>query len=302
MHYPYSISPYIQTNMAQAMQAMMGGGPLPPNCVILAMPMKQAHQMFPQLMMNYGSGSGGGGGGGGGGVLALSQPPSYYSRIYQPQIGPYPNNPQSNALVPYSSQYAQGYNQNYNYPIVPYTDHSSKSKRKHRPGAGYRSEPHSNVYNSSSFDTHMENLSWSRLFNHHHHHHHHHHQHHQHDSKQRQKNQGAISYEPKGAPSKAQQPKAGNARTLSTLSSTSSSSTPSDESIRRVTVTVKPPTDMSMPQPQTNGSLPFKYSSEFVPGSGKQSSQKLHKKDTKVRSDDVFIIKKTQPPQPSTKK
>ncbi|CAF0876787.1 unnamed protein product [Rotaria sp. Silwood1] len=294
MNYPYSAAPYFQATMAQAMQAIMTGSPLPSNCIVVAVPMEQAKQMFPQLMTNYASG---------GNAMVFSRPSSYYGQLYQPQIGPYSNNQQSNALVPYSNYNSPGYNQNYNYPVVPYVDYNHQSKKTNHHGKKYHSEPHSNVYNSSSFDTHMDNLSWSRLFGRHHHHHHYHH------SKQQRQDQGAISYEQKASSSK-QQPQHQvpplDSVTLSSLSSTSSSSTTSDESIRRVNVSTKQPAILSSSkQQQIKGSLPFKYSSDFVPDNGKQQSQqsqKSNKQNTKVRADDVFYVKTVQPSQPTSKK
>ncbi|CAF0841627.1 unnamed protein product [Rotaria sordida] len=290
MNYPYPTSPYMPTTMAQAMQALMTGNPLPPNCFVVAIPMEQAQQMFPQLMMNYVSG---------GSAKVFSQPSSYYGQLYQPQPGQYPNNQQSNALVPYSNYHSQGYHQNYNYPMVPYVDYNNQSKRKDHYGKNYRSEPHSNVYNSSSFDSHMNNLSWSRIFGRHHPH-----------VKQRQHEQGAIGYEQKPTSSKQQQQQqqqqqtyTTHSLTLSSLTSTSSSSTTSDESIRRVTVSTKQPVELSSSkQQQTKGSLPFKYSSDFVPGNEKQKLQKSNRRDTHLKSDDVFFVKMAQQSQPSSKK
>jgi hypothetical protein len=102
----------------------------------------------------------------------------------------------------------------------------------------------------------MDDLSWSRLFDH--------------PSRKHYKQQN----QPSGNSSKPQR----------SDSSTSSSSTTSDETIRRVNVTNKQSSNINFKQ-QTKGSLPFKYSSEFVPGIGKQQSQK-------IKSNDVFIIKK----------
>jgi hypothetical protein len=275
MNYPYSMSPYIQTAMAQAMQAIITGSPLPPNCMVVTIPIQQAQQMFPQLMMNYASG---------GGAMTFPQQPSYYDQLYQPQISPYQNQPLSNAVVPYSNYYSQGYNQ----PIVPYTDYNHKSKKKNRNGKNNRLEPHSNVYNSSSFDSDMDNLSWSRLFGTHNHIRH---------SKQQKQDQAALNYNQKYK----RQDRAADSLTSSSSSSsstTTSSSTTSDETIRRVNLSTKQPSSQSSSlKQQTKGSLPFKYSSEFVPGTGKQQqSQKSNKKETKVKYDDVFVVKKTQPP------
>lgn len=282
MNYQYSMSPYIQAAMAQAMQAIMSGGPLPSNCVIVTIPFQQAQQMFPQLMLNYASGGSGG--------SAISQQQSYYDQGYQPQINPYQYNQPSNALVPYSNFYSPNYNPNYNYPVVPYGGPHTKSKKKNRRSKQNPLQPHSNVYNSSSFDTDMRNLSWSRLFGTHHPRRH---------SKQASKDQSALSYDQK---SKRRTQSAGSS---TSSSSGSSSTTTSDETIRRVTVSTKPPlvpTTSSLKQ-QTKSSLPFKYSSEFVPGIGKQQqqqqqSQKSNKKEVKLKSDDVFVIKRSPPPPP----
>jgi hypothetical protein len=224
MNYPFSTpSPYIHAAMSHAFQAMMAGGALPPNCVIMAMPMQQAQQILPQLMRNSVMG---------GGPMTYPQPPPYYGP------SPYTNNPP----LP---------QQNYNYPIVPYKN--SKKKHSHPP------QPHSNIYNSSSFDSYMDDLSWSRLFDH--------------PSRKNYKHQPQQN-QTSGNSSKPQR----------SDSSTSSSSTTSDETIRRVNVTNKQSSNINFKQ-QTKGSLPFKYSSEFVPGIGKQQSQK-------IKSNDVFIIKK----------
>ena len=285
MNYPYPIDPYIQNTMAQAMQAMISGGPLPTNCFVVALPMHQAQQMFPQMMMNYAPGAGAM-------MVPQVQP---YGQLYQPQIGPYPIGPPSNALAPY---YPPGYGQNFNYPLVPYYGPQQGQKRltkKNRRGKRNRNEPHSNVYNSSSFDTDMSNLSWSRLFGNHHHR----------RSKRTNSDQAALNYDGKGQ----QRGNSADSSTTSTSSSTSftSSSTTSDETIRRVNVTTKPPAGpSSSSKQQTKGSLPFKYSSEFVPGTGKQqgppppASQKSTKKEVKLRSDDVFVVKKTAPSSSTT--
>jgi len=267
--------PSIQTAMAQAIQAIMAGGPLPPNCYIITVPIQQAQQMFPQLMMNYAANSG---------AMMFSQQPSYYGQLYQPQIGPYQNYQPSNALVPYSNYYPQGYDQYSNYPVVPYNAYPNKSKKQNRYGKKNRSEPHSNVYNSSSFDSDMRNLSWSRLFGNHHHRRH---------LKEHQ-DQTALSYDQK---SKRRDHSADSSTSSSSI--TSSSSTTSDETIRRVNVLNNQSSALSSSsKQQTKSSLPFKYSSEFVPGIGKQQQQqqwsKSNRKEARVRSDDVFIVKKTE--------
>lgn len=269
----------MQNTMAQAMQAIISGGPLPANCFVVALPMHQAQQMFPQMMMNYAPGAGAM-------MLPHVQP---YGQLYQPQMGPYPIAPPSNAMLPY---YPPGYGQNYNYPLVPYNGPQQGQNglnKKSRRGKRNRNDPHSNVYNSSSFDTNMSNLSWSRLFGTHHHR----------RSKRTHSDQAALSYD-----GKVQQ--RGSSSDSSTSSSTSftTSSTTSDETIRRVNVTTKPPAgpSSSSSKQQTKGSLPFKYSSEFVPGTGKQqgqpsgnTSQKSTKKEVKLRSDDVFVVKRPAP-------
>jgi len=89
--------------------------------------------------------------------------------------------------------------------------------------------------------------------------------------------QAALSYDKK---TKLNQ----SSSTTSSSTTTSSSSTTSDETIRRVNVTNKPSSNNNSKQ-QTKGSLPFKYSSEFIPGINKQQTQN-------IKSNDVFIIKK----------
>lgn len=288
MNYPYPISPYIQNAMAQAMQAIATGGPLPANCFVMAIPMQQVPQIFPQMMMNYAPGAG-----------AMMYPQIQpYGQLYQPQIGSYPINQPAIAPPPY---YALGYGQNYNYPLVPYygpqqQQQQYQSKKNTRRGKRNRTDPHSNVYNSSSFDTDMDNISWSRLFGN---------QHHRQQSKQTNSDQAALNYERKG-----QQRGQSSGSSDTSSSSFTTSSTTSDETIRRVNVTTNPPTGpASSLKQQTKGSLPFKYSSEFVPGTGKQqpgpppapSTGKGTKKEMKLRSDDVFIVKKTQPSSTASK-
>jgi hypothetical protein len=268
MNYPYSISPNIQAAMLQAMQAIMSGGPLPPHCFIVTIPIQQAQQIFPQLMLNYASGGG------------ATMYPQQYGQVYQPQISSYPAiQAPSQPVAPYSNYYSQGYN----YPVVPYVDHNNKSKKKASYGKREPLQPHSNVYNSSSFDSHMDNLSWSRLFSRHH---------------SKQKDHAALNHDKKSGSSKKQQD-----TTLNSLTSTTSSSTTtSDETIRRVNVSTKPPSGSSSSKLLPKSSLPFKYSSEFIPGTGKQPTQKASKKDFKIKSDDVFVVKKTEQSQPSSQK
>ena len=262
------MSPYVQSTMAQAMQAMLTGAPLPANCYVMSIPMEQAQQMFPQVMT--------GGVSGFGGPLMYAPPPSYYGQGYPGiSVTPYPL---GNALVPYGQHYGQGYGQVPNYPMIDY----AKSKKKGRRGRKAHSEPHSNLYNSSSFDSHMENLSWSRLFDRHHRRSH---------SQPNKRHSNALSYDQKSGSSKQR-----TATRSASLSSSGSSTTTSDETIRRVNLSTKQPSTSSAPKQQTKSSLPFKYSSEFVPGvGGKQSSQKSSKKEGKLRSDDVFVVQKTPP-------
>ncbi|UJR35365.1 hypothetical protein I4U23_028122 [Adineta vaga] len=279
MSYPYAVTPYIQTAMAQAMQAVFSGSPLPPNCYIVAMPMQQAQQLFPQIMMNFAAN-------GGAGVMMFAQQSSFYGLPYSSNAQ-YPENIPNNAVVPYQNYYPQGYNTNYNYPIVPYNgDSDNKSKKKTRESRKKTTEPHSNVYNSSSFDSYMRHLSWSRLFERHH-------------NKEQMKDQAALSYDQKSTPLKKQRSQSANSSTLSSLtSSSSSSSTTSDETIRRVDVSTKQSNGTSSStKQQVKSSLPFKYSSEFIPGTGKEQTSKP-KKESKVKIDDVFVIKKppTTPP------
>lgn len=209
MNYPYPPpSPYMHAAMSHALQAMMSGAPLPPNCVIMAMPISSGQPMHPQLMINS---------------------PYYAQRTYTKNTRHQPTPPKQN------------------YPIVSY----KKLKRK-------PVQPHPNIYNSSSFDSYMHHLSWSRLF----------------DRPSRKKNvKPSIPAEVPKAP-----------RLNSSSSSSSSSSTTSDETIRRVDVTNKPSTNPD-PRQQINGTLQFKYSSEYIPGIGKQQSQKL-------KPNDIFFIKK----------
>lgn len=205
MNYPYPpSSPYIHAAMSHALQVMMSGAPLPPNCLIMAMPIPSGQPMLPQLMIN--------------------------SPYYAPS--PYTKNTRHQPTPPKA-----------NYPIVSY----KKLKRK------VPVQPHPNIYNSSSFDSYMHHLSWSRLF----------------DRPSRKTVKPPI-------PSEA-------LKTPRLNSSSSSSSTTSDETIRRVDVTNKPPNNPDSKQP-INGTLPFKYSSEYIPGIGKQSQ--------KLKSNDVFFIKK----------
>lgn len=208
--------------------------------------------------------------------MIYAPPPAYYGQAYPPiAMAAYPPN---NALVPYGQHFGQGYGQAPNYPMIGY----NKSKKKGRRGRQGRSEPHSNVYNSSSFDSHMANLSWSRLFERHHRRHH---------SQPNKRNSNALSYDQKSAsPKQHGGPRSGR------RSSSASSTTTSDETIRRVNLSSKQGSTVSAPKQQTKSSLPFKYSSEFIPGiAGKQSSQKPSRKEDKVRSDDVFVVQKSPP-------
>ncbi|CAF0828310.1 unnamed protein product [Rotaria sp. Silwood1] len=237
MNYPYpTSSPYMQAAMSQAVKTVMNGGALPPNCRFMPMPFQQVQQMLPQLMRTPAIGS----------KDPNIFPPqtSYYSP------SPYTNKPQPRGPIP---------RQNYKYPMVAYKNNNKKSKKP------IRQQPHSNIYNSSSFDSYMRNLSWSRLFNHRH----------RKSSKQRSQDHPSTNYDKKSNSSEKQR---------SNSSTTTSSSTTSDETIRRVNVVNKPSSNINPKQP-TEGSLPFKYSSEFVPGTSKQQPQS-------IKSNDVFIVKK----------
>ena len=272
----------MQSTMAQAMQAILSGAPLPPNCFVVAIPMHQAQQLLPQIMSSYAANMANG-------VMMFSQQSSFYGLPYSPNP-PYPDNSQSNALVPYKNYYSPNYNSNYNYPLVPYngdSDNKMKSK-KTRQYRNKNARPHSNVYNSSSFDSYMRNLSWSRLFERHH-------------DKEQGTDQAALGYDQKPTPPKKQRAQSANSSTLSSLtSSSSSSSTTSDETIRRVDVSTKQSNGTtSSSKQQVKSSLPFKYSSEFVPGTDKEQSSKS-KKESKVKIDDVFVVKTPPTTPPST--
>ena len=243
MNYPFATpSPYIQAAMAQALQALMSGGPLPPNCVVMAMPYSQGQQMLPPMMMNGATGPAAD-------PIHYPSPMGYYGQV---PLSPYTNNPASRAVVPHSGNNAP----NYNYPVVSHKD-SHKSKKK----TTTHQQPHSNIYNSASFDSYMRHLSWSRLFDH------------PPRKNSKEQNPGVINQDGNAAQ---------NPRSSSTGSSTSS--TTSDETIRRVNVTNQQASNVSSKQ-QPKGSLPFKYSSEFVPGAAKQPSQK-------IKSNDIFVVRK----------
>ena len=264
-------SPYIQAVMGQAMQAIITGAHLPSNCYVMSIPIEQAQQMFPPwLMANTAT------------PMIYAPPVSYYGQSYPPMSTPYMDYPQSNALVPYTNAYNPPFHaQNYNYPMIGY----NKSKKKGRYRRKTHSEPHSNVYNSSSFDTHMENLSWSRLFGNHHHHHHR-------QSYYGTRDSATPSYDHKTNPSKKM--------TRRDRHRSSSTSTTSDETIRRVNLSAQQAattSSSSKQQQPTKGSLPFKYSSDFVPGTGgKQSTKKTNRKEERLRSDDVFVVQNPQAP------
>ena len=229
--------------MAQAFQAIMNGGPLPPNCLVMAMPYSQGQQMMPPLMMN-------GTTGGAADPLHYPSPMGYYGQV---PLSPYANNPASRAVVPHAGNNAQ----NYNYPIVPHKDNHKSKKKTHQ-------QPHSNIYNSTSFDSYMCHLSWSRLFDH------------PPRKTANEEKPGVVNQDAKGHA-------APNPRSSSTGSSTSS--TTSDETIRRVNVTNQQASNGGPSKQQPKSSLPFKYSSEFVPGAAKQPSQK-------IKSNDIFVVRK----------
>lgn len=237
MNFPFqAASPYIQAAMAQAVQAMMSGGPLPPNCVVMTIPYQSGQPIFPPMMM---------GGSAAGTVDGSIFPPSgpFFGAATTPS--PYGAVPPTRALVPFAPNGQP--TANYNYPIV-----SKKSKKKAKKQS--RNQPHSNIYNSSSFDTYMRDLSWSRLFDHH-----------------STKNPKQASQE---EPSIATQDDKSSAsrKQRSTSSSSSTSSTTSDETIRRVNVNNQQNNNLAGKQ-TTKGTLPFKYSSEFIPGVVKGQQQ-----------------------------
>lgn len=244
MNYPFSTAtPYIQAAMSQAVQAIMSGAPLPPNCLVMAVPYQPVHAMRPQVRMPPAIA--------GNDQMAPAQKSPYY--------GPSPyRNPPAATRGPMPPP-----PQNYNYALVPFVN-TTKPKGKHR------QQIHPALYNSSSFDSYMRNLSWSRLF----------------DRRPSQKNgkrpsgEESATYSDKKTSAASKKPPSKSSLTASS-SSSSSSSTTSDETIRRVTVSSRPPSNLNTKQ-QTKGSLPFKYSSEFIPGLGKQH----------VKPNDVFIIKK----------
>ncbi|CAF0867826.1 unnamed protein product [Adineta ricciae] len=243
MNYPYPTpTPYIQAAMSQAVQAIINGTPLPPNCLVMAVPYQQVSPMMPQIRMPH---------------QALPAKDQLVLTQKSPYYGPSPyRNPPPSTRAPLPPQ-------PFNYAIVPYMS-KSKPKGKHR-------QPlHSNLYNSSSFDSYMRNLSWSRLFDH---------RPSQKTSKRASQDEAITNSEKKSSPTKKQE--SHSSLSSSSSSSSSTSSTTSDETIRRVTVTSRPPSNMNTKQ-QTKGSLPFKYSSEFLPGIGKQQ----------VKPNDVFIINK----------
>ncbi|CAF0867858.1 unnamed protein product [Rotaria sordida] len=240
MNYPYPpSSPYMQTALTQAVQAIMTGGPVPANCCFMSVPFQQAQQILPQLMRKAAIGNKD--------PKIFPQQTPYYNQL------PYTNNPQTRGRIP---------QQKYNYPVMTYKNNNNKKIKK---PIRQQQQHHSNIYNSSSFDSYMRHLSWSRLFNHHHS---------RKPLKPKSQDQILVDYDRKSDSSKKQR----------SNSSTTSSSTTSDETIRRVNVTNKPSSNMN-PKQQTKGSLPFKYSSEFIPGVGKQQSQN-------IKSNDIFIVKK----------
>ena len=223
--------------MAQAVQAMMSGGPLPPNCLVMSMPFQQVPQIYSQLPIHPPSEQ-----------LIYPQQGTFYG---PPASSAYHNASPLRALAPYTPA-------NYNYPLVPQQQQQQQSKSKKRS----RQQPHSNIYNSTSFDTYMHELSWSRLFG----------RHSRKGSKQSSQTGPAANQQGDTANSSKKQ--------RDTSSSSSTSSTTSDETIRRVNVSNQQ--NSNSPSKQApKGSLPFKYSSEFIPGLGKQQSQKTKSQEKK---------------------
>jgi len=245
MNFPYSNpSPYIQAAMAQAVQAMMSGGPLPPNCVVMSIPYQPGQPIYPQLIM----------GATGANPLDGSMfPPT--NPFFPPTnvTSPFPTNSQTRALVPFANN-GQQVPTNYNYPIVSNNKSKKKSKKTNR------HQPHSNIYNSSSFDTYMKDLSWSRLFDHHS----------GKTSNQQQQQQQKTAQDSVSIGTQDEKSNASKQQ-RSNSSSSSNSSTTSDETIRRVNVTSQQTNHLNG-KGTTKGSLPFKYSSEFVPGLAKQGA------------------------------
>ena len=243
MNYPFpATSPYIQTAVLQAVQAIMTGGTLLPNGAIMSIPFQQAQQTLPQLMMSLANG--------GSNLKMFPQPPSYYGSVL------YTNNAQPQPILP---------QQNYNYLVTPYQNNDNNKSKTRQP----KQQQHSNIYNSASFDSYVRRLSWSRLFDHHI----------RKDSNRKNHNQMSMNYDKQPDSSKKWRSDASVTTTLS-----SSSSTTSDETIRRVNVVSKPASNVNSKQ-HARSSLPFKYSSEFIPDIGKLQSQN-------IKSTDIFTIKK----------
>ncbi|CAM4912815.1 unnamed protein product [Rotaria socialis] len=242
MNYQFQTSsPYVQAAMSQAVQSMLNGGSLPPNCVVMSVPFQQVQQMLPPFMMNSPFGG--------------NDPKVFPQKIPYYNLSPYSNNSQARAIM---------HQQNYNYPAATHKNNTNINNKKSK--KSNHQQPHANVYNSASFDSYMRHLSWSRLFDHSS----------RKNSKQQNQDEAPINYEKGSNASKNQR---------SNSSSSSSSSTTSDETIRQVNVINKQSSNID-PKQQTTGTLPFKYSSEFVPGFGKQQQSQ------NVKSNDVFILKK----------
>lgn len=252
----------MQSAMAQAMHGMA----LPPNCFVLSLPFDGG---IPQMLMNSIPG--------GTSPMVYSPYPTYYDRFYPYSFSPYQDLSANRAVIPYTNQFSPVFQSpQFNYPMLDYNQH----KNQKTPGKVGHNGMHSNVYNSSSFDSHMENLSWSRLFGH---------QRKVHPSKAIGHRQAAIDYQNKGNGAKKQPGQTGS------RSSSMSSTTTSDETIRRVNLATKQASNPATLKNQTKGSLPFKYSSDFVPGSAKKSPKKTSPKDPNLRSDDEFVVQKVSP-------
>ncbi|CAF1563036.1 unnamed protein product [Rotaria magnacalcarata] len=241
MNYQFQTSsPYVHAAMSQAVQSILNGGPLPPNCLVMSVPFQQVQQMLPPFMMKPPFGD--------------IDPKVFPQQIPYYNLSPYLNNSQARAIMP---------QQNYNYPLATYKNNANINNKKSK--KTNHQQPHANVYNSASFDSYMRHLSWSRLFDH--------------SSrktfKQQNHDEAPINYEKGSNSSKNQR----------LNSSSSSSSTTSDETIRQVNVSNKQSSNID-PKQQTKGTLPFKYSSEFVPGVGKQQQSQ------NIKPNDVFIVKK----------
>jgi hypothetical protein len=247
----------------------MSGGPLPPNCVVMTVPFQQAQAAYPTLLMGQAASAVAGSGNSNGGETTAFAQQGFYG---QTPVGPFMNTSQGHSIVPYPAATTK----NYNYPTVSHKNRTKSKNTTHH-------QPHSNVYNSSSFDTYMHNLSWSRLFDHH----------------QHQHNHSRKSSKQDSTPGNVDQKSNSLKKPRADSTDSSTSSTTSDETIRRVNVANQQTTSTTATATATvaagvsatvtagaataklptKGSLPFKYSSEFVPGLDKQQLQNGKSRD-----------------------